>query len=257
VEESIPLRFFRQLRACENEVRRNRPQDREFLDELAAIRRAKEANLPRTFWNATFASPEFRTLLSTGTPALQRNQTVSLADVEAALDVLTQLGRDLLERPPDLDLAALEGQYYHLQVGKLVGELLHGLHLSRHSLAQATGILRKTAEARQLCPMGTKTTRSGYLFNVFVKFYAGEVQPYISALHRHSAPLFVQLHRLRQVETLEPPGAFVDFYDRWLNPEAADGLWLNFDRALKEHTQAWQRVLQQCGMMPQGPGDLR
>ena len=251
------MRFFQQLSACESAVRRSRPEDRDFLDALASIRRAKEANLPRTFWNATFASLEFRTLLSTGAPALQRNETLSLGDVEAALGVLTHLGRNLLERPPDLDLAALEGQYYHLQAGKPVGKLVHGLHLSRHFLAQATEILRQTAEANRLCPMGNKTPRGGYLFNVLVTFYAGEVQPYISALHRQSAPLLAKLHRLRQVETVEPPGAFVDFYDRWLNPESADGLWLNFDRAVKEHTQAWQRVLQQCAMMPQGPGDLR
>ncbi|MBM4201391.1 MAG: DUF3080 domain-containing protein, partial [Gammaproteobacteria bacterium] len=216
--------FLHRIRACEGEVQQSRPDDRAFLDQLAAIRLDKEANLPRVFWNATFAGPEFRTLLSTGTPALQRGESLALAEAEAALDHLTHLGRTLFEGPgPDGSLA---GQLYPLQVQKSVGKLLHGLQVSQYYLAQASALLEQTAAANRLCPMGRKTPRGGYLFNVFVKFYAGEVQPYVSGLHRQGAGVLGKLHALRQATPVEPPGAFATFYDRWLNPESPGGLWL-------------------------------
>ncbi len=129
--------------------------------------------------------------------------------------------------------------------------------MSRHHLVRAIGILRRTAGAGQLCPMGRKTTRGEYLHNVFVKFYAGEVQPYVGALHRQSAPLLAALEALWKVQTVAPPTAFFAFYDRWLSPATADGLWQSFDRAVKEHTRAWQSVLSQCGLMPRRPENLR
>lgn len=251
------MRFYDQISTCERDVRQSRPDDRGFLDELAAIRRAKEIALPRAFWNATFASPEFHILLSTGTPPLQRNEALSLAEIEAALATLTRLGNRLRDGPRDLSLATLEERYFELQRAKVAGKLLQGLHLSRHHLVRATEILRQTADAGQLCPMGRKTTRGEYLHNVFVKFYAGEVQPYIAMLHRHGAPFLGLLHELRRAETVEPPVAFLAFYDRWLSPETAEGLWQSFDRAVKDHTRGWQAVLTQCGLMPRGPEDLQ
>lgn len=251
------IRFYEQISACERDVQLRRPDDQDFPGELASIRRAKEAVLPRAFWNATFASPEFHTLLSTGTLPLRRNEKMSLTEVEASLAMLTRIGKGLQQGAAGLTLAVLERGYFELQRAKLAGKLLQGLHLSRDHLVRTTGILRQTAEARPICPMGRKTTRGEYLRNVFVKFYAGEVQPYIGLLHRQSALLLASLDTLLKVQTVEPPTAFLEFYERWLSTDNADGLWQSFDRAVKDHTRAWQAVLSQCGLMPRGPEDLR
>ena len=249
--------FLARIRACESQLLASPDEDREFIDQVAAIRHTKEANLPRTFWNATFGGPEFHTLLSTGTPPLQRSESLAMAETELALDQLTQLGKELMDHPERVAGAPLEQQLHALQTQKSVGKLLHGLQLSRYYLSQANDVLRQTADANRLCPMGKKTQRGEYLFNVFVKFYAGGIQPYLSVLHRQSGPLLEKLHALRRVESAAAPSIYADFYDRWLNPEAHDGLWLSFDAALKDHTRAWQTVLTHCGLMPQGPADLR
>ncbi|RYU62510.1 DUF3080 family protein [Methylolobus aquaticus] len=249
--------FLARIRACESQLLASQDQDREFIDQVVTIRQIKEANLPRTFWNATFGGPEFRTLLSTGTPPLQRSESLALAETELALDQLTLLGKELMDHPERVADAPLEQQLYALQAQKSVGKLLHGLQLSRHYLSQADDVLRQTADANRLCPMGKKSQRGEYLFNVFVKFYAGGIQPYLSVLHRQSGPLLEQLHALRRIETAAAPGTYGTFYDRWLNPETRDGLWRSFDAALKDHTRSWQTVLTHCGLMPQGPDDLR
>lgn len=249
------IRLLRKLDACVGELAGRGGSDREFLEKLGSIRAFKAQQLPRVFWNASFASPEFRVFLSTATEPLQRDQQLVLGEVEEALGVLTRIGQDLTAAPPDPD--RLERHYFHLQAGKPVGPLLQGMELSRRGLERASAILEETARAKKLCPLGKKTPRSEYLQNVFVRSYAGQVQPYLSTLHQQSRRLLERIHGLRQVQQVEPPQEFLAFYERWLDPESPDGLFSRFDRGLKRQTRAWQTLLQQCGAMPQGPADLR
>jgi hypothetical protein len=59
---------------------------------------------------------------------------------------------------------------------------------------------------------------------------------------------------LRQVQRVEAPDGFVQFYDATLNPASASSLWSRFDRQIARHTHAWQAVLKQCDLMPR-PAD--
>jgi hypothetical protein len=54
----------------------------------------------------------------------------------------------------------------------------------------------------------------------------------------------------RQADTM--PETFRPWYRRYLSSTAADSLWRALDRAIGDHTQAWQRLLEQCGMRPGG-----
>jgi hypothetical protein len=251
------MRVFRGLTDCEQRIARSRPDDRRFREELERLRQAKGNNLPRAFWNASFASPEFRVLLATSAPPLARNESLVLSEVDSGLGSLTRLGGTLFDPSPNLDPAGLEQQYFHLQTSKRVGKLLQGLELSRFWLGQASAILSNTAAANTLCPAGRTTTRGEYLFNVFRKFYAGEVQPYLSSLHRQSAPILSAIDRLREAQRVEPPPQFIVFYDSWLSPDSRDGLWQHFNEELRRHTRAWQTVLTQCALMPADPADLQ
>jgi hypothetical protein len=75
------LRFYRQLQACLHELRQAEHRDDEFITETQAIASRKRANLPAVFWNATFASPEFRTLMNTAAEPLARNAEPAVADI--------------------------------------------------------------------------------------------------------------------------------------------------------------------------------
>jgi hypothetical protein len=77
-----------------------------------------------------------------------------------------------------------------------------------------------------------------------------------SSLHRQGASLLTTIHELRQVEAIEPPLAFTDFCDTWVNPETPDGLWQRYNLQIGMHTQAWQAVLTQCGVLPGSPQNL-
>jgi hypothetical protein len=247
------LRFYRQLKHCLRELEQSPERDADFHTRLKAIEISKRSNLPSVFWNATFASPEFRTLLNTAADPLARGQLLPTADIVGALGLLSRIGRTLETDMATLELAELEPHYYALQAGKVVGPLLRGMVESRDYLVRGTGLLEAVARENRLCPGGHKTQRGEYLFNVFRKFYIGEVQPYLSLLHRTARPLIEGLDELLHAQGVEPPPAFVEFYAATLNPAATGSLWQTFNEDIARHTRAWQTVLKQCDLMPTGP----
>ena len=247
-------RFYRQLQACFDRMRQASQPDDEFLKEAQAIATRKQANLPAIFWNATFASPEFRTLMNTAAEPLARDSDPATADIAGALEFITQIGMSLDSVSVDskpVEIGPLEAHYFKLQSGKLVGGLLQGMWVSRDYLRRGSRLLQTAADQNRLCPMGKKTKRSEYLFNVFQKYYIGEAQPYLSLLHTRARPVFARVHDLLKVQKAPIPAALGDFYDKTLNPDIGSSLWSEFNEEIAQHTRAWQKVLRQCDLMPQ------
>jgi hypothetical protein len=246
------MRFYQKISRCDEKLQKMPGGDADFKNQIANVRRIKGADLPKVFWNATFASPEFAKLLGSA-PPLRRDEPASVTDIEFSLALLTRIGAALKTSPPPVGVDELERHYFRLQAGNTLGKLLQGLRLSHSNLLRASRMLKQAADTKHLCPHGKKTRKGEYLFNVFVKYYAGEVQPYLSRLHQATGPLLAAVDSLRRVQTAEVPEAFSDYYAAVLDPVAPQGLWQHFNQALREHTQAWQTVLKQCDLMPSAP----
>ena len=246
-------RFYRQLQGCIDRMRQASPPDEDFLKETQAIATRKQDNLPAIFWNATFASPEFRTLMNTVAEPLPRDADPVTADITGALEFITQIGMNLdsvADESQTVEIGPLEAHYFKLQSGKLVGPLLQGMRVSRDYLRRGSRLLQTVADQNRLCPMGKKTQRSEYLFNVFQKYYIGEAQPYLSLLHTRARPVFERLQDLLKAQRAPIPPAFRDFHDKTLNPDLGSSLWAEFNEEIAQHTRAWQKVLRQCDLMP-------
>jgi len=247
------LRFYRQLQVCLDELRQTEKRDDDFLAEAQDIASRKRANLPLIYWNATFASPEFRMLMNTAAEPLARDSEPAVADITDALGYITRIGMTLESGAEIVENGPLESRYFVLQSGKLVGPLLQGMAVSRDYLARASHLLESVASQNQLCPMGKKTRRSEHLFNVFQKFYIGEVQPYLSLLHTQARPVFEGINDLLKVQKAPVPSAFQAFYDATINPDISTSVWKGFNDDIARHTRAWQKVLGQCDLMPKPP----
>lgn len=247
------LRFYRQLQGCIEDVRKSSKGDEEFLAQAQAIATRKRVNLPAVFWNATFASPEFRTLMNVAAEPLARDAEPATADITGALGFITQIGLTLESGTDTVDSESLESRYFVLQSGKLIGPLLQGMAVSRDYLQRGTRLLETVANQNRLCPMSRKTRRGEYLFNVFQKYYIGEAQPYLSLLHTRARPIFEGLSDLFKSQKVPVPPAFQAFYDATLNPDIGTSLWVGFNDDIARHTRAWQRVLGQCDLMPKPP----
>lgn len=248
------IRFFQGIKKCENQLRQseNPIDDREtaFLQRLAGIRKQKEEVLPAIYWNATFSSPEFRSFVSLATDPFQDAKDIALTELEAAFGALTGIGQKLYSDSTIISKSELEKHYFSLNAGRTGGKLLKGMQLAEFHLAKGTQILQQTAKANKLCPMGKKTQKAGYLHNVFLKFYIGEVQPYLSRLHQSGQTLLPRLDELFKAQRVSAPAAFNRYYAAMLDPHSTLGVWKKFERQIKLHTKSWQSVLDQCGLMP-------
>ncbi|HYE36895.1 DUF3080 family protein [Methylocaldum sp.] len=245
------LNVFRKLSECEAELQSSE-EDQDFDRKIKSIRQAKAENLPKAFWNATFAAKEFRVFMDTATNPLQRDEKISAARFERPIRYLASLGSKL-EEAPSIPPNEFEQRYFELQADKTGGKIVRALSLSGFYLDRVARLLEQAASTGRICPMGKKTRQAEYLFNVFVKFYAGEVQPYISRLHQTASPLLESMRYLKENQRVEIPPVFESYYAVILDPGNDQGLWHHFNAALQRHTRAWQSILKPCGMMPGGP----
>jgi len=244
-------RFLRKLKGCIQDLQQsNESEKNKFLAELQSISDQKTEILPYVFWNATFGSPEFRVLLSIPREPLPMESESFATELVTALRFISAHGLDLQSDQDPKDQSILESQYYILQSSKLIGQLLQGMVVTTNYMQQGSEILETVAEQRKLCPIGKKTVKGEYLFNIFQKFYIGEAQPYISQIYTQGRPLVETIHELVKEQTIEIPDAFQSFYDQTLNAEVDGSTWVKFNKALSRHTIAWQTVLKQCDLMP-------
>ena len=245
-------RFLNQLKGCIDDLQPvNQGEHKNFLAEVQSIAERKTAILPAVFWNATFGAPEFRVLLSTQTDPLPMRSEPSATGLVTALDFISEQAPASQANLEPIAESALESQYYVLQSSKLIGQLLQGMVVTMAYMERGSELLETVAEQKKLCPMGRKTVKGEYLFNVFRKFYIGEAQPYISLIHTQTRPLVEVIGQLVETQGIDIPIAFQNFYDQTLNQNSKDSAWVKFNLAIARHTKAWQSVLNQCDLMPQ------
>lgn len=244
-------RFLRQIKGCIQDLRQSNDQDQKrFLGEVEHIAERKTSLLPTIFWNATFGSPEFRTFLGIHQDSLPMQSDISSTELVSAVRFISAQGLELELDQDSVDQSDLESQYFLLQSSRLIGQLLQAMLVATDYMHKGSELLESAAEQKKLCPLGRKTIKGDYLFNVFQKFYIGEAQPYLSLIHTRARPLVEAIHQLVKEERVEIPTSFETYYDQTLNPESEGSVWNNFNRALSRHTLAWQSVLKQCELMP-------
>jgi len=117
-------------------------------------------------------------------------------------------------------------------------------------ITQATTYLKRLNMAMdsqtRLCPMGTPSPQSKIAMNVFHRYFAAQVQPWVSQLHRFGQSLNRQLSTLSQPNPAMKQHHHAVFLDK-------SGPWQQFQQHWKGHVDAWQRQLTRCQLMPSAP----
>ncbi|MDH3452091.1 MAG: DUF3080 domain-containing protein, partial [Gammaproteobacteria bacterium] len=233
-------RFLAAARVCLTQL--DPEADADMMDQLGQIIDVKIAALPNAVWNASLAGREFAHHMSLSGPSLPA-QDAPLPDAGAPLNGLAHA---LAADPPDG--MQLERALQAVQSERSGGALLRSAAaLIRYLEATATA-LETRRERGPVCPQGRPTARARTLNTVFMKFYVGQVQPYLSRVHRHSRSWLAAIHGLRTVQPVDEPESFAAYAK--LSLSASQGLWRRFDAAIERHTQAWQDLLKQCDLMP-------
>lgn len=225
------------------------PARESLLADLRSIAASKREELPVVFWNALNASSEFEYYLRfAASPLSVSASTMSDQPAIDALQQLTAIGQALPDQLPP-SRPVLQAHFQALQLSERGSELIHSLARLTHMLEQATAMLG-SKRAQTLCPLGQPTQRSQILLNVFVTFYAGEIQPYLAQVQRLGQPWQQSLDALAQVRDI--PADTQTYLHTLVGAE--NSLWARYQQQLDAHSKAWQHVLGQCQLRPGQPG---
>ncbi|SDJ91507.1 DUF3080 domain-containing protein [Pseudomonas indica] len=219
-------------------------KDERFHATLAALATEKRSQLPDVFWNALNASAEFERYLRFAEQPLP----VSIREDSAALEALEQLAALGSHLPQHLPPPAtrLDPLFQALQASPQGGQLIASLASLTHTLQAGSTLLEERLSRRPPCPLGKATERGRTLQNIFVKFYAGALQPYLAQVHQRGERWSAALRQLSTAPGI--PDATRGYLMQLAGPESS--LWSDFERATARHVEAWQNTLRSCGLAP-------
>ena|GEM_PF-1041643 len=225
------------------------PDDQDLV-RLRSVLQMKQGDLSERFWNATFASAEFKTLFSLGAKPLTHSQAKETIDTlnDALLTLIKfneQLPALLVAESP-VDVSYLEQSYALIGASKRLGQLRLSMRLISVYLSFADQLLQQRIAHKPLCYQRSPSRQFTIVNTVFTRYYIGEVQPYLSKIHQQSRKLLLSLEQLQAPQ--QTTTAFANFWQAVYLSEA--GEWQHFQDAIAVHTQHWQSLLRQCGRLP-------
>lgn len=218
--------------------------DQSLNQTLATLQAQKRDQLLQVFWNALNASPEFEHSLRFSQQALPVSATRENPAVQA-LAQLAQVGSQLPQQLPPAT-AQLDPLFFTLQADQQAPQLITSLLSLTDTLEQASALLEQRLRKRPLCPIGKPTQRARVVQNIFVKYYAGSLQPYLATVSQQGTQWSETLLQLASVEQIPP--ALHAYLQQLAGTE--DSLWQGFQAANKRHVKAWQALLKSCAMAP-------
>jgi hypothetical protein len=224
--------------------------DPELAEKLRRLLQQKYDARMTYWWNAWLSSEEWQAFLSRSEGLIPmaessaEDQTTLLAATQA-LAYVVQQGQQWQSGEWEYESAVMESHQQQMLATAAIGRWrLTNRALWEVSL-KAQRLLEQRLGDRPLCPAGRRTPQAEILQNVFHKYYAGVLQPYLSKTDRFGAGM---LAYLKSVSQLAPS----DVDDLWqqevigtLEAERAGML-----KAHRHHVTKWQDILAQCAMMP-------
>ena len=220
------------------------PEDSSLKATLQRLANDKRQQLRAVFWNALNGSPEFENYLRFADQALP----VGTQEDSAALDALQRLASIGDGLPTQLPPSAgeLDPLFFALYASEQGGQLITSLASLRHTLDTGSEMLEQRQQNRPLCPMGQPTPRGRILQNIFIKFYAGGLQPYLAQVDQRGQQWQAALLQLQPIAGIPPA---TRMHLQHLAGEQ-DSLWQDFRAATARHVKAWQTLLNSCGLAP-------
>lgn len=244
-------RFLRVADRCLGELAAD-PEADEDREALAEIVAGKRARLDAVVWNATLGSEALASVFTLDVDALAPERVAgSGSEVTGAV-------RELVRRAPRIGDPTLEPERWEAPWQVLSGSAFGGrarrsIALLALALEEVAGHLEAREAERPVCPQGIPTDRARILQNVFTRYYAGAVQPYLAAVDAELRPWFAALAALRAAQGADAPAGFDAATAPIVDPAVPGGEWSRLVAARDRHTQAWQDLLGRCDLAPSRP----
>ncbi|KEA62796.1 hypothetical protein ADIMK_3268 [Marinobacterium lacunae] len=245
------LKILPALRACHARIidQKLDVPDRLKL-RLTQIITQKEQSFGALLWNTFYTSDEMEQQFALNQPPLPLQGVLELSSIKPALDHFVLLA-DLVNKSswntPEFG-TALEEDFESLYRSNFGAQWLTSITLLTHTLERTADAIEQRLSRRPICFNNKPNNQANIIRNVFQRFYAGELQPYLSLVDRQGREWLSYHHRI--MSQLPVPEAASNYFHVQLDLTAPEGIWQRYIDARDRHTRAWQRLLRQCGMMP-------
>ncbi|ANG63305.1 hypothetical protein A8C75_13035 [Marinobacterium aestuarii] len=170
----------------------------------------------------------------------------ALLSLQTLADLQTLIATPNWQLPTGLD--QLELHYQTLEANRFGSQWLKSVWLLSQTLELTAQALDRREQRASICPQQRPTPKARILLNVFSKYYAGEVQPYMARVDR-SGQRWKALHQ-QLLSTLPATPAMRDYQWRIFADTNPDSLWQSYIQARDHHSRSWQATLRNCNLMP-------
>lgn len=254
---SYELRFFEKLHPCQLALQSGELESEEgFKSLINTIFQVKAENLDAVVWNGIFSSDEVSSQFSHSKGPIPLTGNSGFQDSLRSLNYLIAITKNAEEFEqlqtfslPN-ELPQQEDYFFNLYSSEYGGQLQSSLKLLIKNLNQTADLINRKLDDRPLCFKQRPNEKAEILLNVFNKFYAGEVQPYMSLIHREGQLWMEAMNVLLSFGGDSRPTAMQTFFTVAYDLNSPTSYWSQYQAAIQVHTKAWQRVLTQCGLMP-------
>ena len=224
--------------------------DPELIQQIETIFTVKHNELEANLWNGIFTSEAVERNFSLSEPALPLEGEDGFSQSRQALIILNQIAslnnnRDNWSDSGYLD--QLESHLHALYSLRYGSRWLRSLTLIVDTLNHTSEVIEKRLKERPLCFKQQTTPKARIVKNVFNKYYAGQLQPYMARIDRQGKE-WLALNRNLLGNFTDIPQPMQAYKNQILAADAP--LWLNYIQARDRHILAWQTLLKQCNLMP-------
>lgn len=238
------VRFIQAARKCLPSI-----ENEELASDLQKAIASKQKSLPLAIWNATWGVEEIESLFTSAKGRLPVEAPAS-AELTNDLRQLNQTVAALNAGQLDQDLDYLGNVHQSWLSEHKAGQLINSARLVIARLTDGTGLIAQRLEGRPLCIGGQPNEQARIVQSMFFSVYIEKIQPYLASVRRHRDTVVAPLTELATQQREVMPASFESYYRTTLSVTAEDGLWQRLDKAVQQHTEAWQSLLEQCGMRP-------
>ena len=221
----------------------------ELKAKLEQYAQTKRRGFAPLLFNAIYNTDEMEQHFSLGQPPLTPGDQGYLAPLIESLQrfgMLAKLSQQQNWQTPEFT-ESLETDYETLYRTDFGARWISSMALLTQTLNQASAAIEERLAGRPICFNRKQNSKSEILWNVFMKFYVGELQPYIAQVEREGKEWSrlnkAVLHPLYEI----PESGFVTAY---FEPDETSPLWGPYLSARQRHTTAWQTLLEQCDLRP-------
>lgn len=240
------LQFVPALRDCLAAIDTD-PNLTELRGELSRVLEIKQNQLDAQLLNSLYASPEMEQQFSLGETPLAPQMAGEASQLRPTMEHFATLARLTQARQwqePQF-VSELEKGYEMLFRSQLGAQWLASMALLTQGLAQSAAAIETRLAGRPICFNQKPNNQSKILWNVFINYYVGRLQPYLARVEREGRAWSEHnLAILTPISAVPQTQIYRDYFD----PQGA--IWSDYLQARNRHTAAWQAILEQCGLRP-------